>query len=243
MIYQVEYAGHAVRYALRWPETRRFFGDFMHEAPGNAFDVCATDPWLDYIRTLLPEDIQDSYLEYRSLIGLTSNALLQRNCAIMHAAAFLWQGHAWLVTGPSGVGKTTQFRNWQRLFPGEAKMISGDMPVLEGRTDGSVWVHPSPWNGKEHMGDRSLRAPLGGVVRLRQTSENIIYPLPVCDAIPVLFRQFMVRPENETEILALSTLVEQILRYAPVWLLENRGDDDSTEVLRQTLEGGCHDSL
>ena len=122
-------------------------------------------------------------------------------------------------------------------------MICGDIPVLESRNDGSVWVHPSPWNGKEHWGDRSLCAPLGGIVRLEQKDENVIYPLPVCDAIPLLFRQFMVRPEDEEEILALSGLVDRILRYAPMWFFENLGDDASTALLRETLKGGRHDTL
>ena len=122
-------------------------------------------------------------------------------------------------------------------------MISGDDPALELR-DGEIVVHPSPWNGKERFGDRSLSAPLGGIVRLEQKQENTIYPLPVCDAIPILFRQFMLRPDNETEILALSALVERILQYAPMWFFENRGDDASTILLRNTFsEGGRHDTL
>ena len=244
MIYQVEYAGYPVRYALRWPGTRFFFGEYIHAASGEDYDVRATDEWMDHIRTLMPEDAAPPAVEYRSLIRPTSRPLLRHGCCLFHAAAFLWRRCAWLVTGHSGVGKTTQFRNWQRLFPGEVQMICGDMPVLEGREDGSVWVHSSPWNGKEQMGNRSLSAPLGGIVRLEQKEENIIYPLPICDAIPVLFRQFMVRPETEAELLSLSRLLEQILQYAPVWFFQNRGNDESTTLLRQTiLEGGRHDTL
>ena len=247
MIYQVELAGHPLRYSLHRPETHYCFGEYMHGVTGEEYDVRASDELLAHVRTLLPENTKDYYLEYRTLILATSHPLLRYGCCLFHAVAFLWQGRAWLVTGPSGVGKTTQFRNWQQLFPGEITMICGDMPVLEGRDDGSVWVHPSPWNGKERMGDRSLRAPLGGVVRLIQGNENYIYTLPVCDAILAMLRQFMVRPEDEAEILALTGLVERCLRYAPVWLLTNRGDDASTQLLRQTLlesmKGGRHESL
>ncbi len=243
MIYQVDYAGHAVHYALRDPETRCFFGRYMRQSPDETVGIRASDELLDYVRPFMPENTSAGGLEFRSLILLTAHSLLPSGCCLFHAAAFLWLGRAWLVTGPSGVGKTTQFRNWQRLFPGEVQMICGDIPVLEGREDGSVWVHPSPWNGKERMGDRTLSAPLGGIVRLGQKEENTIYPLPVCDAIPVLFRQFMVRPENEDEIIALSRLVERILQYAPVWFFENRGDNASTALLRETLKGGRHDTL
>ena len=244
MIYQMELANHPLRYSMHWPKTHFCFGQYMRSVPGETYDLRAADDLLAHVRTLLPENTRDHYLEYRTLILTTSHSLLRHGCCLFHAAAFLWRGRAWLVTGPSGVGKTTQFRNWQRLFPGEVQMICGDVPVLEGREDGSVWVHSSPWNGKEQMGNRSLSAPLGGIVRLEQKEENIIYPLPICDAIPVLFQQFMVRPETEAELLSLSRLLEQILQYAPVWFFQNRGNDESTTLLRQTiLEGGRHDTL
>lgn len=244
MIYQVEYAGHTVPYELRWPETRYFFRDYMQEAPGETSGFRVSDELLDYVRPFMPENSPACSVEYRSLILLTSHPLLRYGCCLFHAAAFLWRGRAWLVTGPSGVGKTTQFCNWQRLFPGETAMICGDMPVLEGRDDGDLWVHPSPWNGKEHLGSRFLSAPLGGIVRLEQKEENFIYPLPVCDAIPVLFRQFMVKPDTGPEILSLAGLVDRILHSAPVWLFQNRGDDESTVLLRETLmRGGRYDAL
>lgn len=247
MIYQVEYAGHPIRYALRYAETRYYFGAYMHGARGDNYDICATDEWMDHVRTLLPDRSPPPFVECRSLIRLTSNALLRHGCAIIHAVSFLWQDRVWLLTAPSGTGKTTQFLNWQRLFPGEITMICGDMPVLEGGEDGSVWVHSSPWNGKEGLGNRELSGPLGGIVFLVQGADNIIEPISIRDAIPALFRRLVLRLNTEVEILAAAALVERILRYAPVWLLTNRGDDASTELLRQTLletvKGGRHDTL
>ena len=52
------------------------------------------------------------------------------------------------------------------MFPDEITMISGDMPVLERREDGTVWAHPSPWNGKEKIGEE---VPVL-VTAIRQTS-------------------------------------------------------------------------
>lgn len=244
MIYQVELAGHPLRYSLHRPETHYCFGEYMHGVTGEEYDVRASDELLAHVRTLLPENTKDYYLEYRTLILATSHPLLRYGCCLFHAAAFLWQGRAWLVTGPSGVGKTTQFRNWQQLFPGEITMICGDMPVLEQRSDGAVWVHPSPWNGKENLGDRHHPpAPLAGIVLLEQGQDNTIAPLPVREAIPALFPQFIVQPNTEAEILALTGLMDQMLRTVPVRKLTNRGDDASTELLRQTLKGGGHDPL
>lgn len=253
-IFQTEYAGHTVRYRFLSPGTRVWFGPWARLAEGEDYDVFVTPERLALARDLLERDLlrrglpdpgySDPYVEFRTLTELTSHPLLPWGCCFFHAASFLWWDRAWLLTGPSGVGKSTQFLNWQRCFPGEITMICGDMPVLERREDGSVWVHPSPWNGKERLGSKaSPSAPLGGVVVLEQGPENAIAPLSVPDAIPALFRQFITTPDTEEEVLQLSSLVDAVLRSAPVWKLTNRGDEASTALLRQTLKGGGHDPL
>lgn len=242
-IFEAEYAGHSVRYRFLVPVCRYRFGRWVHRVAGTDYDVAVTPERLALSHALLPDHYTDEYAEYRTLTELTSHFLLRWDCCFFHAAAVFWQGRAWLLTGPSGVGKTTQFRNWQSLFPGQVRMLCGDMPVLQRREDGSVWVHPSPWNGKESLGDPTLSAPLGGIVVLEQGLENHISPLSVQDAIPKLISQFILRPDTENEILGLAGLVDALLRSAPVWKLTNRGDEASTILLRQTLKGGGHDPL
>lgn len=233
-VYQLNYAGHPVRYSFLEPKTRYMLRPLPRRVEGVPADVRATRELLELVRPQFPEDTTDSYLEYRCLIGLTGLSLLRFGCCVFHGVAFLWRGRAWLLTAPPETGKTTQFLNWQRLYPGEIEMISGDMPVMESREDGSVWVHPSSWNGKENItGTRSGR--LAGVVLLRQGSEDRIAPLPVHDAIIPLMRQFIAVPETEGEIRALTGLTERLIKAAPLWELVNRGGNESTELLRRTL--------
>jgi hypothetical protein len=243
-IFQTEYAGHTVRYRFLVPATRLRFGPWLRRAEGGDADVSVTPERLELVRDLLGSGCTDEYAEFRTQTELSSHPLLKYGCCFFHAVSLCRQGRAFLLTAPSGTGKTTQFLNWQRLHPGEITMICGDMPVLEQRPDGRVWVHPSPWNGKESLGSRSHPpAPLAGIVLLEQGDDNTIALLPVRDAIPALFSQFIVQPDTEEEILALSGLMDQMLRTVPVWKLTNRGDDASTELLRQTLEGGRHGTV
>ncbi len=253
-IFQTEYAGHTVRYRFLSPGTRIWFGSWAHLAEGDSFDVSVTPTRLAMARNMMEKemarrslpvfDLSDPYVEFRTLTELSSHPLLPHGCCFFHAASFLWQKRAWLLTGPSGVGKSTQYLNWKRCFPGEITVICGDMPLLEQRTDGSVWCHPSPWNGKERLGSKtSPFAPLGGVVFLEQGAANDIAPLPVRDAILALFRQFILIPDTEDEILKLASLADSMLRSVPVWKLTNRGDEASTALLRQVLKGDRHDPL
>lgn len=247
-IFQIEYAGHPVRCRFLIPATRLHFGTLARPVEGDEYDVFVTPERLAKARETMPADYSNNYVEYRTLTELTSHPLIRFGCCFFHAVSFCCQGRAWLLTAPSGTGKTTQFLNWQRLHPGEITMICGDMPVLERRDDGTVWVHPSFWNGKENLGDRNHPPmPLAGIVLLQQGPENAVARLGAAEAIPGLFSQFILLPDTEDEILSLASLMDAMLRTVPVWRMTNRGDDASTELLRQTLmdsmKGGSYDPL
>lgn len=247
-VYQAVLAGHPMRFAFHNPSTRWFFPSGLHRAEGESFDVMASPERLNLARSLLPED-SAGYAEYRCLIELTALELLKYGCCIFHAASFIWHDRAWLLTAPSGVGKTTQFLNWQRMHPGEIEMISGDMPVLERRDDGSVWVHPSLWNGKERIAGNRC-APLAGIVLLEQGTKNILQRPSNRELILPLLQQMMCRPDTGEQAVALCALLDRMLRTAYVQKLVNLGDEASTELLRgalaahgKELTGGSHGPL
>ena len=232
-VYQAEYAGHSIRYSFRCPETHLYFGGYAAPVEGDGFDIREDDDFFAYAASLMP-DLDDHYVEFRSLACLTARELLKHGCCIFHAASFIFRGRAWLLSAPSGTGKSTQFMNWQRRFPGETRMISGDMPVIETRGDG-IFVHSSPWNGKEMLGRPGVSAPLGGIVLLERGEENRIERPAVSECIFPLLRQFVVRLTTEDEVRALCEVTDRILRAAPVLRFVNRGDHDSTALLREEL--------
>ena len=242
-VFAVEYAGHEVRYSFLYRGTMLNFRNYIRPVTGEEFDIRVTPELMETGRKLLPE-YRDDYVEYRLLIELTSRFLLKWGCCIFHSAAFVCGGKAWLLAAPSGVGKTTQFLNWQRLHPGETRMITGDMPVIEPREDGAVMIHSSPWCGKENFGNRDLRAPLGGVVLLEQGGENRLGPLEPRDAIIPFFNQAIVMPETEEEIRALAKVMDRMMRAGRLAKFINNGDDASTEMLRAFIignnEGGAN---
>ena len=233
-VYRAEYAGHPVRYAFLNPSTRQHFKFWLKPVDGEEYDIKATPELVARTLAHMPEENPEYYAEYKSLILPTSAFLQQYCCSLLHAVAFLWHGRAWLLTAPSGTGKTTQFLNWRKLHPAEITMICGDMPVLELRDDGSVWVHASNWNGKEGVGSFQA-APLGGIVLLSQGKENRIVPLDARQAIPALFEQFVSTYETEEQIRTVCALMDAMLSRYPAWKYTNLGDDASTELLRAAI--------
>ena len=233
-IYEAAYAGHIIRFSFQHKETKRCFYTYLRPSESDDYDVRATESEIRRVQRLLPQNAKESYAEYRCLIGLTARELLKYDCCIFHSVSFLLHGQAFLLTGPSGVGKSTQYFNWQTVYPDEITMISGDMPVLERRLDDSVWVHSTSWNGKENIGNK-LSGPAAGIVILEQGKENRIERLTARDAVLPVLEQFAVLPENEAQINALARIADQILRSIPVWKMVNKGDKDSTALLRATL--------
>lgn len=178
----------------------------------------------------------DAYIEFMELCVKASDALLAYDRAVFHGAAFRWRGKAWMLTAPSGTGKTTQYLRWKALCGADVQIINGDKPVLA--FDGkNITVCPSPWNGKEGMGQR-ISAPLGGIILLRQSGENRIRRLRAGEAVGPVFTQFLFSRACAEDVRAVCRMEDRLLRQVPVWLLENRGDAVSAALLRETLMEG-----
>ena len=234
--YKTELAGHSLLYGFRYISTHFYLEGFTEaESASDGEDVISSpEEWTEWCRARLPMGSRNGYVESRAMVWRSSLALLEWDCCLFHAVALRWREKAYLLTAPSGTGKTTQFRNWQRLFPGEVEMICGDMPVLEPRSDGSLWVHPSPWNGKENLRGAAA-APAAGLVLLEQGPENRILTMSGSEAVRPCLGQLLVRPETGEQILAMSRLLNRLLCSLPLRRMVNRGDDASTALLREEL--------
>lgn len=195
---------------------------------------------LEMIQLRLPEfdpDVPEDYVEYRVCVEVAGRALANKGCFIFHATAFFWRDLAWLLTAPSGTGKSTQFHIWKKLWPEEVSILCGDMPALSLDPHGTVWVHPSPWNGKEREGfENHYSAPLGGIVFLKQDDANYISEAPLSKLIRPLWHQFIGQADTALQIRNREHFLNQTLRHHPFWLLENRGDIASAQLTRRTFE-------
>ena len=234
MIAEGEIAGQRIRIKLNKPETIKCFKGKMKEAEGTEWDVSVSEERYELYRSKMAESVPDEYVEFQALIGLVSLELLKQRKCIFHGVALMYKGKAWILTAPSGTGKTTQYENWKRRHPEEIRVINGDKPILELTEDGEIYVCPSPWVGKEGYSEE-IRAPLGGVVYLKQGRENRIVELSAAEGAEAVFRQFLVRPEKREEVVQLSAITDMIFRKYPVKGFENNGTEESTEELRKMI--------
>lgn len=227
-------AGVPLAYRAVFPQTPWCFGGFCQPWSGHGPMIALAAEELDQARPSYPPDMRDEVLEFNVLTAKTSDALLPFDRCLFHGLAFLWREKAWIFTAPSGTGKSTQYVLWKILYGQELSILNGDKPVLERRPDGQVWVHPSPWTGKEGMGQLKS-APLGGVIYLSRGRENSIARLSVPQAVAPIFSQLLFTASTSTAVRQAAAIEEGLLRAVPVWRLQNRGDEASARLTHDTM--------
>lgn len=222
---------------------------FICEDPGEGQPVRVTDAEKDVFFAAYPEDSWGPEAESKLLIMLVSDALLPDDRLLFHSAAFSWEGKAWLLTAPSGTGKTTQLCNLKEVLGDGVRVICGDNPVLRFPPEGAVMVHPSPWNGKENYGGGepvpAEGVPLAGIVYLRQAGENRIERFLPRDAVAPVFREMNTFSRTTEAVRKLLSLEERLITAVPLWQFHNTGTVEGSRLLAALLtdQEGKRDDL
>ncbi len=97
----------------------------------------------------------------------------KRGMYAIHSASILYHGKAWLFSGSSGTGKSTHTGLWNKYYG--VPVINGDLNLLA-IENGRAQIHGIPWCGTSGICDAETY-DLGGIVLLKQTPENRLFPL------------------------------------------------------------------
>lgn len=180
---EISLADLAIGIDLRFPEYEALFDRFPAQKPPE-IEVSVSPQALAAAQKLYEPGSGAPYIEYMELCPKLSDAMLPFNRVFFHGTAFLWRGKAWIFAAVSGTGKTTQYLHWKALYGEEVQIINGDKPVLA-FDDGNITVHPSPWNGKEGMGqDPPLPAAFNFLSGLHNPDRSISYFLQFAQRAP-----------------------------------------------------------
>lgn len=227
-------SGIEINYAFRYPDTVNYLGKYVISNIGESENFVSLSDYEIREWEKLGSEV-NGFAEYSLLHLPTSTYLLNYNRFIFHSVAFILNKKAWLITALPGVGKSTQFKNLIQLHPDEITIINGDKPILELKDNDSFMVHPSPWNGKEQWSGTDS-APLAGIICLKQDKENTINQITPKDSVSQIFASIHHTFENKQVIQQAGNMATKILKSVPVWLLSNKGDLESSELLYQTIK-------
>jgi hypothetical protein len=233
-LYTLCLGGHPVRCSFSFLHTAQRCRPFACERPSEEKAVQISEIDKNIFFSAYPDERWGPEAENKLLIMLVSDALLPSDRMLFHSAAVLWMGKAWLITSPSGTGKTTQLRNMKKLCGSAVQAICGDNPVLHFMENGPIMVHPSPWNGKENYGGGSP-APLAGIIYLRQAGDDRIERLAPEDAVVPFFQEMNTFSRTPEAIRKILSLEEKLITSVPLWQFRNTGTLESTALLVKTL--------
>lgn len=110
-------------------------------------------------------------------------ATAQSDTILVHASVIRCEGKGYMMTAPSGTGKSTHTHLWYTSIPG-CDLMNDDNPIVR-IIDGQPIVYGSPWSGKTPC-YRNIQAPIGAIVRIQQRPENTIRPLGAIEAFTTL---------------------------------------------------------
>ena len=235
-------AGLEICLEHRVPGTAVYFSDFADIRSDCAYETSggpiSAVPYAGPVKRLSAAGQEESpaFAEYCLFLAPTADRMLSFDRCIFHGASFSWNGMAYILTAPSGTGKSTQLKNWKALYGDEIRIIDGDKPALRFMEDGRILVYPSPWSGKERWrGDPGKPFPLGGVVCLKQGKEDRIRKLSPDEAVLPVLTQILYTGRTVKDIRTAAACVEKILMTVPVWELVNRGGLPSAAMTREAL--------
>ncbi len=112
----------------------------------------------------------DEYFLTHALMIAYMLATSGNGTLLIHSAAVINDGRAYLFQGKSGTGKSTHARLWTRHVAG-TELLNDDHPVIRFTADGLATAYGTPWSGKTHC-YRDAAAPVGAFVRIVRGEEN-----------------------------------------------------------------------
>ena len=213
----------------QYPYTEKLFEGYKTEEQGAKIRVSREE--IERERT--PEqDWPMGYLESLAIYRKICEQLVLKNVLLFHSSAIEFEKKAILFTGPSGTGKTTQTRNWKKVFHDQVRILNGDKPLVKVEPD-AVTVFGTPYAGKEGY-QTNASAPVRCIVILNQAKENKVVRLSSKEAFPVLLSQTF-KPVDSAAVVKTLNLV-QTLSQVPIYRLECNLSLDAVKVLLQALQ-------
>lgn len=157
---------------------------------------------------------------------------------LIHSSVILHKTMGYLMTAPSGTGKSTHTHLWYTNIP-ECELLNDDNPIIRIKSDGTAYVYGSPWSGKTAC-YRNIHAPIGGIVRIRQHSENIIRHLRPIEAFTILLPACSNMKWDKRIYNGICDSVSKLIQKVNIWELKCLPDDNAAKLCHDTICKECH---
>lgn len=170
-----------------------------------------------------------AYENYLRMI--TTYALIKQGGSLMHSAAMVLKGKAYLFIGRSNAGKTT-ISHLALAFG--AQILSDDANVIQKLNDSSYWVDAVPFAGE--LGQQAVRVggpyPLAGIFVLEKSDHNEVVQLSESQKIASLLVSTPVVNKDPYRNSVLLDNLEAVVQKVPVATLKFIKSQGFAEIYR-----------
>lgn len=215
----------------RSEDMRVFARRFLSEEEPE-FVVGASDKDIEEERTRMIEymgrgDASEQELEKLFIYRQIAEKLPDYNAFLVHGAALRVDSYGYLLTGPSGAGKTTHARLWKKVFADRMRVINDDKPILR-IIDNKIIAYGSPWSGKERW-HNNLSAPLKAVIFVNQDKVNHIELMNRAQSWDKMMNQTYrsINAENMKKTLAF---IDKMINVVPMYSLYCNKDQHAVQI-------------
>ncbi|MBQ7203040.1 MAG: hypothetical protein IJS03_03365 [Eubacterium sp.] len=173
------------------------------------------------------------YAESICIYREIADRLPEYDRCVFHGAVISYEGRGYLFTAPSGTGKTTHIRLWQKYLDG-VEIVNGDKPILH-ITEDSVYAYATPYAGKEgYQNKKSIK--LSGICLVEQAKENSIKRLNASECLLRIITQIY-RPYDSAGVSKTLELLDNMLKAVPVFSLGCDISEDAVKCSYEALVG------
>jgi hypothetical protein len=159
---------------------------------------------------------------------------------VMHSCSFAYRGRAWLVSAPSGGGKSTHAQLWHDEFG--VPLLNGDLNLLgladAGRdTPASARAYGIPWCGTSGV-CHAFDLPLGGVIFIGKATTDTADLLPRGGERATLgvFNRLISPTWREDQLDANLAFSRDLAMSVPVWRLDCTARPSGARMMRDAID-------
>lgn len=169
-------------------------------------------------------------IEFILLAADFHTKILDFNAVMLHSSAVVHRGECCLFSAPSGFGKSTHTKMWQRLF--DAEIINDDSPVIR-LIDGKPVVYGSPFSGGTFISEDKA-SPLKAIVFLERARDNSVTELNNREATK-LFLLNTLRPTDPQRVHRLFDTFDTLYRQTKFFRLKCNTDKQAAVLAEKHI--------
>ena len=181
--------------------------------------------------------------EWEYILSATAfyRALIRHDGLMLHASAILYQDRAYLFSAPSGTGKSTHTKLWQKEFGKENVLILNDDKPAIRRIGERFLAFGTPWSGKYDI-SIPVGVPIQSICFLERAEENTIERLSTRESLTNLISQTLHRLSDD-DLDLLFDMLSLLLKEIPVFRLKCNISPDAAHLAERAMSGGSRRKL